>query len=121
MSVALSGAAGAGGYMPIQTAMPQMRAPDFNSSNTQSNPIYKISSSASASETAQDLRGDLNGDDCLTLDVDDIISSAVWQERECKCAILPIPDIKHSARETHCSPRYCTHSLPKPIYRPNPN
>lgn len=98
MSVALS-AAGTGGYMPMQTAMPQMRAPDFNSSNAQSNPIYKISSSASASENAQDLRGDLNGDDCLTLDIDDIISSAIWQERECKCNILPFPDVKHSAKD----------------------
>lgn len=83
----MSGAGGAGGYMPMQTAMPQMKAPNYNSASSNQSSNFRMPSFAAPSEGGKDLRGDLSGDECLTLDVDDIVLSAVWQEGACECTV----------------------------------
>ena len=86
MSVAMSGAGGAG-YMPMQTAMPQMRTPNFNNASSNQSVNLRMPTFAGPSESKKDLRGDLSGDECLTLDVDEVVLSAIWIESTCECVV----------------------------------
>ena len=86
MSVAMSGAGGAG-YLPMQTAMPQMRAPNFNNASSNQSVNFRMPSLTGPSESNGNLRGDLTGDECLTLDVDEVVLSAIWIERTCECVV----------------------------------
>ena len=73
--------------MPMQTAMPQMKAPNYNQSSTSGGSNFRMPSFVAPSEGNKLLRGDLSGDECLTLDVDDIVLSAIWQESACECIV----------------------------------
>lgn len=86
MSVAMSGAGGAG-YMPMQTAMPQMRTPNFNNTSSNQSVNLRMPTFAGPTESKKDLRGDLSGDECLTLDVDEVVLSAIWIESTCECVV----------------------------------
>lgn len=86
----MSGLGGGGGYMPMQTTMPQMKAPSYNSTKTSQSSNFRMSGFDAPSESSKDLRGDMNGDECLTIDVDDIVTSAVWQEKSCECVISTV-------------------------------
>lgn len=89
MSVATS-AAGGGGYMPMSMqALPQMKAPNFDGAKANQSSMYKMQNFESSQVEVKDIRGDLSGDECPTIDFDDVIVSAVWLEKESKCAILP--------------------------------
>ena len=76
--------------MPMQAAMPQMNAPNYGSTSTNQTSNFRMPGFDAPSEGSKDLRGDLNGDECLTIDVDDIVISAVWHERSCECVISTV-------------------------------
>jgi hypothetical protein len=89
MSVATS-ATGGGGYMPMpMQALPQMKAPNFGGAKANQSTMYKMQNFEASQGEVKDIRGDLSGDECPTIDFDDVIVSAVWLEKESKCAILP--------------------------------
>jgi hypothetical protein len=89
MSVATS-AAGGGGYMPMPVqALPQMKAPNFGGAKANQSTMYKMQNFQESQVEVKDIRGDLSGDECPTIDFDDVIVSAIWVEKESKCAILP--------------------------------
>ena len=98
MSVAMS-ATGGGGYMSLQTQMPQMRAPNYNPQSTNRSSVFKIPSASAPSEGAEDIRGELTGDECLTLDVDDSVSSAIWREIDCRCTVLSTVELPSESSE----------------------
>lgn len=94
-------ATGGGGYMSLQPQMPQMRAPNYNAQSTKRSSVFRIPSASAPSEGAEDMRGGFSGDECLTLDVDDAVSSAIWHEIDCRCTVLSAIEIAVDSSELH--------------------
>ena len=87
--------------MSLQTQMPQMRVPNYNAQSTNRSSVFKIPSASAPSEGVEDIRGDFSGDECLTLDVDDAVSLAIWHEIDCRCTVLSAIELAVESSEPH--------------------